>query len=55
MGHMPFSSSYSQFKLHMEMITHTRFKELVRMLIGYEYTKEHIHKAFFSTRIQAIM
>ena len=38
----------------MEIATHTRFKELVRMLIGYEYTKEHIHNAFSSTRIQAI-
>ena len=54
MGHTPFSYSYSQFKWLMEMTTHTRFKELVRMLIGYEYTKEHIRKAFSSARIQAI-
>ena len=39
----------------MEMTTHTRFKEPVKMLIGYEYTKEHTHKAFSSTHIQAIM
>lgn len=38
----------------MEMITHTCFKELVKMLISYEYTKEHIHNAFSSTHIQAI-
>ena len=38
----------------MEMTTHTHFKELVKMLIGYEYTKEHIHKAFSSAYIQAI-
>ena len=55
MGHTPFSSSYSQFKLHMEMIVHTRFKEPVKMLISYEYTKEYIHNAFSSARIQAIM
>ena len=54
MGHTPFSSSYSQCKWHMEMKTHTRFKEPVKMLIGYEYTKEHIHNAFSSARIQAI-
>ena len=38
----------------MEMTIHTRFKEPVKMLIGYEYTKEHSHKAFSSTRIQPI-
>ena len=54
MGHTPFSYSYSQFKWHMEMTTHTRFKEPVRMLIGYEYTKEHIRNAFSSARIQPI-
>ena len=54
MGHTPLSSSYSQFKWLMEMTTHTRFKEPVKMLIDYEYTKEHIHNVFFSTRIQAI-
>ena len=53
-GHTPFSSSYSQFKWLMEMTTHTRFKEPVKMLIDYEYTKEHICKAFSSPRIQAI-
>ena len=55
MGHTPFSYSYSQCKWHMEMTIHTRFKEPVNMLIRYEYTKEHIHKAFSSARIQAIM
>ena len=54
MGHTPFIYSYSQNKWHMEMVTHTRFKEPVRMLIGYEYTKEHIRNAFSSARIQAI-
>ena len=54
MGHTPFSSSYSQCKWHMEMITHIRFKEPLKMLIGYEYTKEHSRKAFSSPRIQAI-
>ena len=54
MGYTPFISSYTQCKLHMEMTTHTRFKEPLKMLIGYEYTKEHIHNAFFSARIQAI-
>ena len=54
MGYTPFISSYTQCKLHMEMTTHTRFKEPLKMLIGYEYTKEHIHNAFFSPRIQAI-
>ena len=38
----------------MEITVHTRFKELVKMLIGYEYTKEHIRKAFSSARIQPI-
>jgi len=54
MGHTPFISSYSQYKWHMEIATHARFKEPLKMLIGYEYTKEHIHKAFSSPRIQAI-
>ena len=54
MGHTPLSYSYSQFKWYKEMITHTRFKEPLKMLIGYEYTKEHIHKPFSSARIQAI-
>ena len=54
MGHTPFIYSYSQFKWHMEMITHTCFNELVKMLIGYEYTKEHSRNAFSSTHIQAI-
>ena len=54
MGHTPFSYSYSQFKWYKEMTIHTRFKELLKILTGYEYTKEHIHKAFFSTRIQPI-
>ena len=54
MGHTPFISNYSQCKWHMEMTTHTRFKDLVKMLIGYEYTKEHSHNAFSSTHIQAI-
>ena len=55
MGHTSFSSRYSQCNWHMEMITHTHFKDPVKMLIGYEYTKEHIRKAFSSARIQAIM
>ena len=38
----------------MDIAIHARFKELVKMLIGYEYTKEHIHNAFSSARIQAI-
>ena len=54
MEQTPFISSYSQFKWHMEMTIHTRFKELLKMIIGYEYTKEHIHKAFSSARIQPI-
>ena len=54
MGHTPFISSYSQCKWHMEMTTHTRFKKPVEILIGYEYTKEHIHNAFFSASIQPI-
>ena len=54
MGHTPFISSYSQCKWHMEMTIHTRFKEPLKMFIGYEYTKEHIHNAFSSARIQAI-
>ena len=37
------------------MITHTHLKDPLKMLIGYEYTKEHSHKAFSSARIQAIM
>ena len=54
MGHTPFSYSYSQYNWHMEMIIHTRLKEPVKMLISYEYTKEHIRKAFSSARIQPI-
>ena len=54
MGHTSFFSSYSQYKWHMEMATHTRFKDQVKMLIAYEYTKEHIHNAFSSARIQPI-
>ena len=38
----------------MDIAIHARFKEPLKMLIGYEYTKEHIHKAFSSARIQAI-
>ena len=55
MGHTPFISSYSQYKWHMEMITYTHFKEPLKMLIDYEYTKEHTHNAFSSASIQAIM
>ena len=54
MGYTPFSYSYSQYKWHMEMATHTRVKEPLKILIGYEYTKENIHNAFSSTRIQPI-
>ena len=54
MGHTPFSYSYSLCNWHMEMTIHTHFKEPLKMLIGYEYTKEHIHNAFFSIRIQPI-
>ena len=54
MGYTPLSSSYSQFKWHMDIAIHARFKDPVKMLIRYEYTKEHIHKAFSSPRIQAI-
>ena len=38
----------------MDIAIHTRFKEPLKMLIGYEYTKEHSHNAFFSVRIQPI-
>ena len=54
MGHTPFIYSYSQFKWHMEIATHTHFIDLVEMFIGYEYTKEHSRNAFSSTRIQPI-
>ena len=55
MGHTPFSSTYNQYKWHMEMTFHTRFKYPLKILIGYEYTKEHNRKAFSSARIQPIM